>query len=131
MSSVAFVVHERPLMTTNAPLAPPTGILPIWVDRKQGAKIITERLGPISARTLERWPLKWRLFNGRAVTLTEDLIAVAQARLDEAPLIKGGCEDAHYPLRKESPEISVSSSRPDARAPLKVKRPDCRSEKKT
>jgi len=129
---LAFVAHESPPpMTTNAPLALPTEILPTRVDRRQGAKLITERFGPMSARTLERWPLKWRLFNGRAVTLTEDLIAVAQAKLEEAPLIKGGGRDAPDTLGKKSPAIPISSSCRNAAAPPKERRPDCKSEKKT
>ena len=84
-------------MKTNVPLDPapaPDGTLPRWVDRKRGAKIISERFGPTSPRTLEKWPIKWLLFNGKAITDTSGLIAVAQAKLDAAPIIMGGCASA-------------------------------------
>lgn len=66
--------------------------LPIRVDRKLGAKIVTRLYFPISHRTLERWPLIWRRVNGRALVETEELLTEAQRRIDEAPALKsGGC----------------------------------------
>lgn len=64
--------------------------LPRRVDRKTGAQIITYRHFPVSPRTLERWPLKWRNLNGRAVVETTELLTEAQRRVDEAPEVRGG-----------------------------------------
>ena len=63
---------------------------PVRVDRKVGARIVTQECFPISPRTLERWPLKWRRINGRALVDTKELLAEAQRRVDEAYVIKGG-----------------------------------------
>ena len=64
--------------------------LPRRVDRKTGAQIVTHLHFPVSPRTLERWPLKWRNVNGRALVETIELLAEAQRRVDEAPEIRGG-----------------------------------------
>ena len=66
------------------------GILPKRVDRKCGAALITHLHFPISARTLERWPLQWRRVNGRALVETSELLAEAQRRLNDAPSVMGG-----------------------------------------
>jgi hypothetical protein len=41
--------------------------------------------GPISPRSIEQWPLPWRLINGQAVANVEDFLGEAQRRLDAAP----------------------------------------------
>ncbi len=64
--------------------------LPKRVDRKRGAALITHLHFPISARTLERWPLQWRRVNGRALVETNELLAEAQRRLNDAPSVMGG-----------------------------------------
>ena len=64
--------------------------LPARVDRQSGAALISLHLFPISPRTLERWPLTWRRINGRALADTDELLAEAQRRVDEAPAIRGG-----------------------------------------
>jgi hypothetical protein len=64
--------------------------LPVRVDRKRGALIITDRFFPISHRTLETWPVTWRHVNGRATCDTNELLAVAQAKLEAAPPLRGG-----------------------------------------
>ena len=56
--------------------------LPARIDRKRGATLITDRFFPISHRTLEKWPLIWRHVNGKATCDTNELLAMAQARLD-------------------------------------------------
>lgn len=61
-----------------------------YVNRRQLAKRITEELYVVSARSLERWPLVWRLVNGKAVTNEEEGMAEARRRLKEAPAIRGG-----------------------------------------
>lgn len=64
--------------------------LPLRVDRRRGASIVTERFFPVSHRTLETWPITWRLVNGRATCDTLELVAVAQEKLAAAPSLKGG-----------------------------------------
>jgi hypothetical protein len=66
------------------------GRLPVRVGRRVAAEIVTNNFFPVSYRTLERWPLNWRRINGRAVANTDELLAEAQRRVDEAPVIRGG-----------------------------------------
>jgi hypothetical protein len=64
--------------------------LPARVDRGVGAVLVTQRYFPVSPRTLEAWPLTWRHVNGKAVCETAELFAVARAKLDAAPPVRGG-----------------------------------------
>lgn len=64
--------------------------MPVRVCRRTAAQIVTRKFFPISHRTLERWPLKWKRVNGRALVETSDLLAEAQRRLDAASDILGG-----------------------------------------
>lgn len=64
--------------------------LPKRVDRKVGAQLVSQHYFPISARTLECWPLKWQRINGRALVETAMLLEEAQRRVIEAPCIMGG-----------------------------------------
>lgn len=63
---------------------------PRFADRRGLALIITRECFPISPRTLETWPLTWRHVNGKAVAEVAEALAVAEARLAAAPLIRGG-----------------------------------------
>jgi hypothetical protein len=63
---------------------------PVWVPRVAGAKLVTDHYFQISPRTLERWPLAWRLLNGRAHCTTAELFAEAERRLASAPVVMGG-----------------------------------------
>lgn len=71
---------------------------PSRVDRKRGAQMITELYFPISPRTLEAWPIIWRYVNGRATCDTEELLALAEAKLNAAPPLMGG-RKANSPLK--------------------------------
>ena len=62
---------------------------PARVDRKRGAKIITDLYFPVSHRTLEKWPINWLYVNGRATCDTGELLALAEAKLNSAPGIMG------------------------------------------
>jgi hypothetical protein len=64
--------------------------LPRYATRKQLSQIHHQYFGPLSARTLESWPLAWRVVNGRAVAELREFLAEAQRRFDEAPVIRGG-----------------------------------------
>jgi hypothetical protein len=61
--------------------------LPRRVDRNAGAELVSKYFFPVASRTLEVWPITWRHVNGKAVCETAELFAVAQAKLDAAPLI--------------------------------------------
>jgi hypothetical protein len=64
--------------------------LPIRVDRRTAAELVTRLYFPVSPRTVEAWPLTIRCVNGKATVETAELFAFAQAKLDAAPPIKGG-----------------------------------------
>lgn len=64
--------------------------VPRRVDRRAGAELLTRYFFPVSARSLEVWPLTWRHVNGKAVCETAELFAMAQAKLDAAPPLRGG-----------------------------------------
>jgi hypothetical protein len=61
--------------------------LPRRTDRNTAAELVTKFFFPVANRTLEVWPITWRYVNGKAVCETAELFAVAQAKLDAAPLI--------------------------------------------
>ena len=69
---------------------PDVKTLPAGVDRRAGAEVVGRFYFPVSHRTLEAWPLSWRRVNGKAVCETAELFAVAQAKLDAAPPVRGG-----------------------------------------
>jgi hypothetical protein len=74
--------------TGNEKPAPPP--LPVRVDRRTAADLVTRLFFPVSHRTVEAWPLTVRHVNGKATLETAELLAYAQAKLDAAPPIKGG-----------------------------------------
>jgi hypothetical protein len=81
--------------THSAPTLPPELLevvvnQPPNVDRKTGARLITQYLFPVSYRSLEAWPLPTRHVNGRAVIPTAKLFEVAYEKLCAAPLVMGG-----------------------------------------
>lgn len=82
---------RHPLLTTAVwPAEPDLSLLPVRVDRKAGAALVTRYFFPCSYRSLEVWPVCWRRVNGRALAETAELFALARAKLDEAPPIQGG-----------------------------------------
>jgi hypothetical protein len=68
--------------------------LPINVDRRTGAKLVTKHLFPVSHRSLEAWPLPTRHVNGKAILATVTLFEHAYAKLQAAPVILGGRRSA-------------------------------------
>jgi hypothetical protein len=64
--------------------------LPVRVDRRTGAKLVTQHIFPVSHRTLEKWPLPVQHVNGYAVIATRALFEAAYARLSAAPVIMSG-----------------------------------------
>ena len=72
-----------------APAAQPDlSTLPARVDRKTAADLVSRRFFPSTPRSVETWPLEWWLLNGKAHCATAELFAVAQAKLDAAPLTR-------------------------------------------
>jgi hypothetical protein len=73
------------------PREPNPDEMPIrYGSREQLADIHGHYYGPISHRTLERWPLRWRKVNGRAVAEVREFLAEAERRFREAPVIMSG-----------------------------------------
>jgi hypothetical protein len=64
--------------------------LPRHGDRKTLALIITKFIFPVSRRTLEVWPLKWRRVNGHAVAATDEALAHAWRKFESAPATLSG-----------------------------------------
>jgi hypothetical protein len=60
--------------------------LPIRVDRRGGAELISRFFFPISHRSLETWPVPYQVVGKRSIYSTEDLFLEAQRRLDDAPV---------------------------------------------
>jgi hypothetical protein len=69
--------------------------LPIRVDRETAAKLLTKYYFRTHRRSLERWPLAWRLLNGRAHCETAELFAVAESMLAHASFVMGGRSSAY------------------------------------
>ena len=72
--------------------------LPINVDRRAGAELVTKHLFPVSHRNLEAWPLPTRDVNGKAYLGTVTLFEHAYAMLRAAPVIIGGRRSVHARL---------------------------------
>ncbi len=87
---------NRNICTTSPawPATPDLASLPVRVDRRTGAELLARYFFPCSHRTLEAWPIRWRLVNGRALVETAELFAFARTKLDEAPAIQGGRKQA-------------------------------------
>ena len=85
--------------------------LPQNVDRRRGAALVTEHFFPVSHRTLEVAPLAWRHVNGKAIVATRDLFDWAQAKLDAAPVVRGG-------RRPHAKGDSSLTPRPSSRSPI-------------
>jgi hypothetical protein len=86
-------ISDQPL---PLPPEPDPDKMPIrYGDRQQLSQIHTKYWGKLSPRTLEKWPLDWRIVGGRAVSPVSEFIAEAQRRFDAAPVIRGG--RGHYP----------------------------------
>src|SRR5271155_1674615 len=71
-------------------LGPDLNALPVRVDRRLAAELVSRWFFPVSRRTLETWPLSLQRVNGKATILTSELVELARAKLDAAPIIRGG-----------------------------------------
>ena len=79
--------EEPPL---HLPPEPDVAKMPRYGDRKLLARIHRQYYGPISPRTLEKWRLRWRICNGRAVGSVAEFLAEAQRRFDASPTVMSG-----------------------------------------
>jgi hypothetical protein len=69
---------------------PDLSALPRRATRRMGAELVTRHFFPVSHRSLETWPLTWRHVNGYSVCEIAELFALARAKLEAAPPIRGG-----------------------------------------
>ncbi len=97
------------------PDTPDLSTLPVRVDRRTGAELVTKFFFPLSPRTLEVWPLTWQHVNGYAVCKTAELFDEAQAKLDAAPPIRGGRRP------KAEPEVTQPARRVGQAAELQAR----------
>jgi hypothetical protein len=58
--------------------------LPVTMDRKGGARLISDHLFYISPQTLKAWPIGWSAPNGRAVARTERYLKFAYRKVLQA-----------------------------------------------
>jgi hypothetical protein len=63
---------------------------PKHVDKRKLAQIVTRLFGPISHRTIEQRPYRWRRFNNYAVTPLRPAIEAEFARFDSALEYRAG-----------------------------------------
>lgn len=63
---------------------------PAYVDRRTGEQIVRQHVMPTCYRSFEVWRLPWRHANGKAITWTLALLAVAYAKLTASPIVMGG-----------------------------------------
>lgn len=73
---------------------------PANVDRRSGARLISQHFFPVSHRTLEAWPLPTRRVNGKAITPTVRLFEHAFAVLSAAPIVMAGRRPARLRPRE-------------------------------
>jgi hypothetical protein len=94
MSSVSEESQMSDIAPFNYSLPPALAALlkqlPPRVPRDQSAQLVSQHFFAVSHRTMERWPISWRLLNGKAHCETAELFAEAQRVLDEAPAIRSG-----------------------------------------
>jgi hypothetical protein len=72
-------------LVLDLPPEPDAAALPRYGTKRQLADIHRRWFGPISERSLERWPLDWKRVNGLAVAKTADFLAIAEARFQAEP----------------------------------------------
>jgi hypothetical protein len=84
-----YIVSELPNLPRNA-------------DRKTLALIITKLVFPVSHRSLEIWPLRWRFVNGHALAETYEALAHAWREFNSAPVTMSGRGQIRATRRKPS-----------------------------
>jgi hypothetical protein len=64
--------------------------LPRNADKQALSEIISKLLFPVSDRTIEAWPLRWRRVNGHSLASTEEGLKFAWEKFRAAPVMRGG-----------------------------------------
>ena len=90
MFTLPNVAAAQHALMRGSPATDANPALPCRVDRRAAAELVTRLLFPVSHRTIEAWPLNARLVNGKAIIETVELLDYARAKLDAAPVIRGG-----------------------------------------
>lgn len=73
------------------PFTPALNAVPRRVTRVQGAALVSRWFFPVSARTLETWPVPYIRVPGHPALLdVEALVAEAERRLAACPTLMGG-----------------------------------------
>ncbi len=79
-------------LISDTPTAPATqpdlSTLPVRVDRKTAADLVSRFFFSCTPRAVEIWAVEWRLVNGKAHCTTAELFKMAQAKLNAAPLTR-------------------------------------------
>jgi hypothetical protein len=57
---------------------------PAFIDRKDGADLVTEHVFPTTAKTIKSWPLPWECPNGRAIAPPAAYLAYALLKARKA-----------------------------------------------
>jgi hypothetical protein len=95
--------------------------LPRFLDRVGVATVVSRFYFPVSARTVESWPIPYRVVVGRAVYETNVVLAHARSCLEAAPLVRGGRERRNHRVARteqghtERPLIAAREQRPGLR----------------
>lgn len=63
--------------------------LPVRMNRRMAADIISRLYFPVQPRTLEKWSIKWTIVNGQALAETKEILAFAAAKLANAVSLRG------------------------------------------
>lgn len=71
-------------------VTPDLAALPVRLDRKAAAELVTRFFFPISPRSLEAAHLPVIYANGKALIETADLLDFARQKIEAAPKIMGG-----------------------------------------
>ena len=58
-----------------------------WLPRKELAAIISERVRPISHRSLERWPIRAKRIGRQAYHELNEVLARARREIEDAPTV--------------------------------------------
>lgn len=61
---------------------------PRLIGRRTAAELVSTRFFPVSARTIQRWPLATRRIHGRALLDREEVFAYAETLIRSAPAVK-------------------------------------------
>lgn len=58
--------------------------LPIYINRRKAAEVISRHYFPLSHRSLEKWPVKYLNVNNKALVETNEILSIAYKKLELA-----------------------------------------------